>query len=219
MSRPHEQAKRREQDLRADFGSLVSHGRRVGDLAGKLALEIGWTRADAERVRLAGTIHDIGKLLVPEEILSTPGRLSDAEFALVKLHPLLGYELFDGVPGVEDLRTALLHHHERIDGAGYPIGLAGPAIPPIARLLAVADAYDAMTSARVYRSSLSRYEALRQLADGAGTQFDASLVRAFVDIPPTSPEFVILPRLSEDAVALLRIARERLARASVRRAA
>jgi putative nucleotidyltransferase with HDIG domain len=199
--------------------AVVQHGRIVGELAAKLAVSLGWERADAERVRVAGVLHDVGKLLVSAEILDTPGGLTEHQHALVKLHPIFGFELLDGLPSARDVSQAVLHHHERIDGRGYPLGLWGAAIPETARLIAVADAYDAMTSPRVYKQKLTRVEALRELANGAGSQFDARFVHAFCDIPAAAPEFMLLPPIDDATAALLDVVRARIEQRARRGAA
>jgi HD-GYP domain-containing protein (c-di-GMP phosphodiesterase class II) len=129
-------------------------------------------------VRLAGSLHDLGKLAVPEEILRKPGPLTEAERLVLKRHPQIGYRMLRSL-GVEPVSTWVLHHHERWDGRGYPQGLGGDSIPLGARILFVADAYDAMTSERVYQSPVPHEEAVAELERCAGSQFDPQIVAVF----------------------------------------
>jgi diguanylate cyclase (GGDEF)-like protein len=134
-----------------------------------------------EILRVAGLLHDVGKIGIPDHILRKPGKLTDDEFDIVKQHVALGDVIVRDLPDVEIIRAGVRHHHERWDGAGYLHGLAGDAIPLIARILAVGDAFSAMTTTRPYRKALDVSEALRRLEDAAGTQLDERLVVAFVD--------------------------------------
>jgi HD-GYP domain-containing protein (c-di-GMP phosphodiesterase class II) len=132
----------------------------------------------------AGLIHDVGRLAVPDAILSKPGRLTPEEYDVVQEHPLRGYEVIGRVASLRDELPGVLHHHEWYDGSGYPHGLRGERIPLAARILAVADVYDALTSDRPYRGALTEDEALAHLRRMAGTQFDAGVVDAFARIEP-----------------------------------
>jgi len=155
-----------------------SHSHSVGELAAQIATRLGLSSEDIQLVRLAGRLHDLGKLAVPEEILRKPGPLSDAERLVLERHPQIGFRMLQSL-GVEPIATWVLHHHERWDGRGYPDGLAGEAIPLGARIVFVADAYDAMTTERVYGRRLSSTKALAELHQCAGTQFDPAVVAAF----------------------------------------
>jgi HD-GYP domain-containing protein (c-di-GMP phosphodiesterase class II) len=135
------------------------------------------SEAKVARVRLAGVLHDVGKASVPEAILTKPGALTDEERLEVQRHPGLGANLLAG-PNLDDIRSWVVAHHERPDGKGYPRGLADEEIPLEAKILAVADAYEAMTSHRVYRSAMSPEQAWSELLEGAGRQFDATVVAA-----------------------------------------
>ncbi len=155
-----------------------SHSQRVSELAARIAIQLG---ADAELVeltRLAASLHDLGKLAVPEEILRKPGPLTDPERMVLERHPQIGFRMLESL-GVDPVAEWVLHHHERWDGTGYPDGLHGDSIPLGARIIFVADAYDAMTSERVYQRRLTDEEALRELNRCAGTQFDPEVVAAF----------------------------------------
>jgi diguanylate cyclase (GGDEF)-like protein len=155
-----------------------SHSERVSDLAARIADRLG---ADAELIeltRLAGSLHDLGKLAIPEEILRKPAALTESERLVLERHPQIGFRMLESL-GVDPVADWVLHHHERWDGSGYPEGLAGDEIPLGARIIFVADAFDAMTSDRVYRQRLSLEEALSELDRCAGTQFDPHVVAAF----------------------------------------
>ncbi|HXV33506.1 MAG TPA: diguanylate cyclase [Gaiellaceae bacterium] len=155
-----------------------SHSYMVGELAARVARRMGLDSESIELTRLAGSLHDLGKLAIPEEILRKPGPLNEAERLVLERHPQIGYRMLDSL-GVEPVATWVLHHHERWDGRGYPEQKAGDAIPLGARILFVADAYDAMTTDRVYRGRLSHDRAMAELERCAGTQFDPDVVAAF----------------------------------------
>jgi diguanylate cyclase (GGDEF)-like protein len=155
-----------------------SHSYMVGELAARVAKRMGLDSEAIELTRLAGSLHDLGKLAIPEEILRKPGPLNEAERLVLERHPQIGYRMLDSL-GVEPVATWVLHHHERWDGNGYPEQKAGAEIPLGARILFVADAYDAMTTDRVYRGRLSHDRAIAELERCAGTQFDPDVVAAF----------------------------------------
>jgi HD-GYP domain-containing protein (c-di-GMP phosphodiesterase class II) len=152
------------------------HGERTCALAVRAAVELGLK--DLSRVRHIAVLHDVGKLGVPRSILHKPSELSETEWRVMRRHPAMGANLLRSIAGFGPVRTAILAHHERFDGRGYPLGLAGTRIPIEARLICVVDAYDAMTSERPYRSALSHAEAIERLNRGAGTQFDPAMVEA-----------------------------------------
>ncbi|MEM4618924.1 MAG: HD-GYP domain-containing protein [Desulfurococcaceae archaeon] len=162
-----------------------NHSEIVAVLAYMLALACGLPPRGADLIHLAGHLHDIGKLDIPDHILKKPGPLTKEEFEIVKLHPLKGFELlkdikaFQGKGGVLDM---ILHHHERWDGKGYPFGLKGEEIPLGARIIAIADAFSAMVCKRPYRKPLSIDEAFEEIRRGAGTQFDPLLAGIFLDL-------------------------------------
>jgi diguanylate cyclase (GGDEF)-like protein len=164
-------------DLR--FSGSARHSETVGRYAEMTARELGLPEGRVARVRLAGMVHDIGKVGVPEAILQKPGALSEAELAIVKRHPELGAQILEH-PCLEDVRGWVGAHHERPDGRGYPLGLRGDEIPLEARIVAVADAYEAMTSDRAYRDSIGHAAARAELRRCAGSQFDAAVVEAFL---------------------------------------
>ncbi len=154
-----------------------SHSERVADLAARLAMRLGVDREQVELTRLAGSLHDLGKLAIPEEILRKPGPLSETERLVLERHPQIGFRMLESL-GVDPVADWVLHHHERWDGSGYPDGLPGDEIPLGARIIFVADAYDAMTSDRVYRDRLTDDEAIAELERCAGSQFDPTIVDA-----------------------------------------
>ncbi len=151
----------------------------VGELAALVAQQLGLEREEVELVRLAGSLHDLGKLAIPEEILRKPGPLDSAEQLVLRRHPQIGYRMLRAL-GVEPVSTWVLHHHERWDGRGYPHGLSGEQIPLGSRIILVVDAYDAMTSDRVYRARVSHEVAVAELERNAGGQFDPRIVSIFV---------------------------------------
>jgi putative nucleotidyltransferase with HDIG domain len=157
-----------------------SHSERVGELAARVAKRLGLDAEQVELTRLAGSLHDLGKLAIPEEILRKPGTLADSERLVLERHPQIGFRMLDSL-GVDPVADLVLHHHERWDGAGYPDGLHGESIPLGARIIFVTDAYDAMTSDRIYRPKRSSQAALAELERCAGTQFDPGIVAAFVE--------------------------------------
>jgi diguanylate cyclase (GGDEF)-like protein len=157
-----------------------SHSERVGELSARVATRIGLDPEQVELTRLAGSLHDLGKLAIPEEILQKPGTLTDSERLVLERHPQIGFRMLDSL-GVDPVADLVLHHHERWDGAGYPDGMRGEEIPLGARIIFVTDAFDAMTSDRIYRPRLSAEAALAELKRCAGTQFDPGIVAAFVE--------------------------------------
>jgi diguanylate cyclase (GGDEF)-like protein/putative nucleotidyltransferase with HDIG domain len=157
-----------------------SHSERVAELAARIAQRLGLDAERVELTRLAGSLHDLGKLAIPEEILRKPGELTDSERLVLERHPQIGFRMLDSL-GVDPIAELVLHHHERWDGAGYPDGLRGDAILLGARIIFVADAYDAMTSDRVYRPKRSPEAALAELERCSGTQFDPTIVAAFAE--------------------------------------
>ena len=154
------------------------HSRRVTRHAERIARAMRLSPADVAKVRTAGALHDVGKLRTPREVLNKPGRLTDEEFAVIKRHPVEGADMLSEL-GDAEITAMVRHHHERLDGAGYPDGLAGEEIPLGARIIAVADTFDAMTSSRAYRGACRHRQALDVLAKEAGAQLDPGAVSAF----------------------------------------
>jgi HD-GYP domain-containing protein (c-di-GMP phosphodiesterase class II) len=166
---------------RRELGALrhrVEARPHVNGLAERIARELALPEPIAARVRLAALVRDVGKQLLPSEILEKPGPLTEPEWEQVRRHPELGAGLLGGA-AFDDVRGWVFHHHERWDGRGYPAGLSGGEIPLEARVLAVVDAYEAMTSDRPYRLAMDHATACREIWRGAGTQFDIAVVAAF----------------------------------------
>ncbi len=162
------------------------HSKNVAGLSESVALRCGLTEIEAMSIKLGALLHDVGKIGVPEEILRKPAGLTPEEMAVMRRHVHYGEQALAGVPHMESVRAMVLHHHEWWDGTGYPAGLCGEEIPLGARIIAVADAYDAMTSDRAYRRRLSQSVAVERLLEGAGTQFDPALVGKFFEFLSTS---------------------------------
>jgi len=157
-----------------------SHSQRVAELAARVARRMDLPEDQIELTRLAASLHDLGKLAIPEELLRKPGPLTEPERMILERHPQIGFRMLESL-GVDTVADWVLHHHERWDGSGYPDGLPGDQIPLGARIIFVADAYDAMTSECVYRRRVSPQEAVEELERCAGTQFDPAIVSAFAE--------------------------------------
>ena len=156
------------------------HSERVSRGATMLARQIGMGAERVEAIRYAGMLHDVGKLGVPTKVLQKTGPLTEEELAAIQLHPMRGLEIVRQIGFLTEALDGIMHHHERMDGKGYPMGLAGDEIPEFARVIAVADAFDSMTSTRSYRGARSVEEAVAELRKCSGMQFDPMLVNAFI---------------------------------------
>ncbi|MGI9007289.1 MAG: HD-GYP domain-containing protein [Streptosporangiaceae bacterium] len=156
------------------------HSERVSRGSGMIARQIGMRPDRSEAVRFAGMLHDVGKLGVPTKVLQKEGGLTEEEYAAIQLHPMRGLEIVREIGFLNEALTGIMHHHERMDGRGYPMGFAGHEIPEFARIIAVADAFDSMTSTRAYRKAKRIGDAVTELRKGAGTQFDPRFVDAFI---------------------------------------
>jgi HD domain len=156
------------------------HSERVARGSGMIARQIGMRADRAEAITFAGMLHDVGKLGVPTKVLQKTGPLTEEEFAAIQLHPMRGLEIVREIGFLNEALAGIMHHHEKIDGTGYPMGFAGDEIPEFARIIAVADAFDSMTSTRSYREARRMSEAIEELRKGAGSQFDPALVEAFI---------------------------------------
>lgn len=160
----------------------AGHSVRVGAYAHAIALEMGIPAVEADTIRIAAELHDIGKIGIPDAILQKQGTLSSEEYGMIKLHPQIGRKILERIGKFADLLSIIELHHENFDGTGYPYGVAGEQIPLDARILRVADAFDAMTTSRSYRGALPQEGALEELRSNAGTQFDPVVVKAFVHL-------------------------------------
>ncbi|KAB2951695.1 HD domain-containing protein [Heliorestis acidaminivorans] len=159
-----------------------SHSEYVHRYSKLIAERMGLSEEAVDRVAMAATLHDIGKIGINSSILRKPGALTDAEYAEIKMHVIIGEQIISQVPEFRDLASTLAAHHEWYNGKGYPEGLAGDNIPLGARIIAVADAYEAMTANRVYRKALAREKAIGELIRGKGTQFDPIVVDVFLEL-------------------------------------
>jgi putative two-component system response regulator len=160
----------------------IHHAERVGRYAEAIGGAHGLGSEDCELLYQGGVLHDLGKIAIPDAILLKPGPLTNEEFAVMKSHSVEGERICLSLRSVSHYLPLIRHHHERVDGAGYPDHLVGSDIPLGARIAAISDGWDAMVSDRPYRAGLGEDEALRRLRQGAGTQWDAGLVRTFVDL-------------------------------------
>lgn len=166
----HERSHREEQ-----------HSQRVGELCQKIGRAIGMTELEVGKLKAVGVLHDIGKIVIEDYVLDKKEKLSEQEWNQIKRHPDVGYRIIRSYFDMAELADAILSHHERWDGKGYPRGLKGQAIPVTARIIALADSYDAMISERPYRKALSKQEALKEIERNLGQQFDPEIARVFID--------------------------------------
>ena len=180
-------------DMRVPYTG--QHSKDVALHSVRIARQMHLPESDVELIRLAARVHDLGKIAVPDEVLYKQGRLTEAEFAIMKMHPATGADILAKFPEYRRGRELVLAHHERIDGRGYPRGLTGDAIPLGARVIAVADSWDAMTSNRPYRTALDPHVAMAELLRGRGIQWDAAVVDSFAASMPdlVPPEFEVEP--------------------------
>lgn len=166
--------------LTSKYDDEKHHSDQVKLLCKKVGESLGLNKKAIDNLMMAGHLHDIGKIAIPEEVLHKPGRLTDDEYEIVKTHAEIGYRILNAVDEYQEIALATLHHHERYDGKGYPSGLSGEDIPLISRIISVVDAYEAMTSDRVYRKSLGKAFAIQELKSCSGSQFDPKIVDVFI---------------------------------------
>ncbi|HHV96570.1 MAG TPA: HD domain-containing protein [Clostridiaceae bacterium] len=159
-----------------------SHSMRVAEYSSKIAQELHLSQDAIYEIETAGRVHDVGKIVIEDGILKKPGKLTYAEYEKIKKHPEVAYRLLNNLKPYKAGAKYVLYHHERMDGKGYPHKLTGSSIPIGARILAVADCYDAMTSDRPYRKALPQKEAVKELIKNSGTQFDPVVVKAFIKV-------------------------------------
>ena len=157
------------------------HSDRVGEFCQKIGQALGLSHTEIIKVKASGTLHDIGKIAIDENILHKPGSLTKQEWEDIKRHSEIGYRIVNSTFSITDMANGILSHHERWDGTGYPRGLKGSEIPLLARMIAIADSYDAMISNRPYRKPLTEEAALEEVIKNAGKQFDPELARLFVE--------------------------------------
>lgn len=166
--------------IRVKDPDLRTHSETVSDYVVTVSRRLGMSQDQRERLRFGSLLHDVGKIAISEQILLKPGALNEDEWRQIRLHPVIGARLLRQVPSVAPLADAVLHHHERWDGSGYPDGMAGVAIPLGSRIIAVADAFSAMTADRPYRESMTVAQACSELERSAGSCFDPQVVELFV---------------------------------------
>lgn len=165
------------------------HSKRVAEYGVMIAQRMGKSKEELEEIYRAGLLHDVGKIRVPREIINKSGKLTDEEFNIIKIHPVTGYHILRGISGNGMLAIAAKYHHERYDGRGYPNGLIGEKIPEIARILGVADSYDAMTSNRSYRKALPQDVVRSEIEKGRGTQFDPNIADIMLQMMDEDTEY------------------------------
>ena len=159
------------------------HSEKVAEYAQQICFCLGFSSETAEIAYLAGLLHDVGKIGVPEFILTKPsGQLTGLEFEVIKKHPKIGVTILQSMRTMKDILHVIEHHHERYDGTGYPSGLKGDDIPLLSRVLAVADAFDAMTSDRSYRRAFPLEKAIREIRENTGSQFDPQVAKTFIEL-------------------------------------
>ena len=158
------------------------HSVRVSEYSARLAKELGWAEDKIGNLRYVALLHDIGKVGIPDSVLNKPGKLNEIEFSVIKSHTSIGGDILNDIKTIAGVSLGAKYHHERYDGKGYPTGVAGEDIPEIARIICIADAYDAMNSKRIYRDNLSKDEIYSQLENGKGTQFDPKFTDLFLKL-------------------------------------
>lgn len=157
------------------------HAQRLQEMANKMARYLSFSNAEADELGLLALLHDIGKVAIPEELLNKPGKLTTEEFKIVQSHCEIGYRIAGSIPELSYIAEGILTHHEKWDGSGYPRGLKGEEIPLFARIISIVDAYDVMVNGRIYKKKMKHEEAMEEITEHAGTQFDPSLVRLFIE--------------------------------------
>jgi HD-GYP domain-containing protein (c-di-GMP phosphodiesterase class II) len=160
----------------------AGHQKRTTDIASAIAFEMGLPKETIDGIRMAGVIHDLGKISIPAEILSKPGKINDSEFSLIKQHPQSGFEILKGIDFKWPVADIVLQHHERLNGSGYPYGLQGDDILLEARVIGVADVIEAMASHRPYRPALGIDDAFEEITTNSGVIYDPEVVNAAVDL-------------------------------------
>ena len=158
-----------------------AHSKRVGELSRKIGKALHFSETEINTLNLVGFLHDIGKIAIEEGILNKPGILNEGEFEMIRQHPEIGCRIIRSAYEVSEIAEAILYHHERWDGSGYPEGIRGETIPKFARIIAIADSFDAMTSERTYKSIMTTEEAAKEILANEGRQYDPVIARVFVE--------------------------------------
>ncbi len=182
------------------------HSVRVAKLSRQIARAAGLDETTAEQIYVSGLVHDVGKIGVPEAVLTKAGRLTDEEFELIRRHPDIGHDILSGIPSLKGILPGVLHHHEKWDGTGYPHGLAGERIPLMARVIGLADTFDAMSSTRSYRAAMPREKVLAEIERCAGTQFDPQLAALMPTIDLSEYDALVVEHRAVDPGPSLRAA-------------
>ena len=170
------------------------HSSRVAEYSKMIAAHCGYSKEDQNEIYMAGLLHDVGKIGVPDEVINKQSKLTDEEFELIKKHPVIGNSILESIKERPKLAIGARWHHERYDGKGYPDGLAGKNIPDVARIIAVADAYDAMTSKRSYRDVLPREKVIEEIKTHSGTQFDPVFAQAMLELIEKDTDYAMRER-------------------------
>lgn len=177
------------QTIEAKDKYTKGHSTRVAKYASLLAGKMGMQKSEKDKIYNMAMLHDIGKIGIEDRIINKPGKLTEEEYAVIKTHPDIGYQILVNMNEIKDIEYGARWHHERFDGKGYPDGLAGEEIPVYARIIAVADVYDAMTSSRSYRESLPQHEVRAELERVSGSQLDPDVVKCMIQLIDEDPEF------------------------------
>lgn len=170
------------------------HSERVAEYSREIARRMGKSKEEIDRIYYAAMMHDVGKIGVPDEIINKPSSLTPEEYGIMKEHSMTGYSILSTISQMPELATAARNHHERYDGKGYPDGLTGGSIPEIARIICVADCYDAMSSNRSYRNKLPREKVREEIMKGCGTQFDPDAARIMLEMIDEDPDYLMSER-------------------------
>ncbi len=160
----------------------AGHSDRVAVLSELIAGDMGLSKSSCEGLHIAGHLHDIGKIGIPDGILLKTGSLKDCEYEVIKEHSRIGWKILKDIPGFESIAEIVVQHHERIDGSGYPCGLSGDKISTGAKIIAVADTYDAMTTFRTYKDPVNPAEAVRMIKNEAGIKYSSEVVESMVNV-------------------------------------
>ena len=158
------------------------HSVRVAEYSTMLAKAIGWKSEEVKKIRYIALLHDIGKVGIPDKVLNKPGRLTESEFTIIKSHTIIGGDILKDIETIPDVDAGAMYHHERYGGGGYPSGISGDDIPEVARIISIADAYDAMSSKRVYRDVVPKEVVRGEMAKGRGSQFDPKYLDVFLKL-------------------------------------